>query len=105
IIAGNGSRRGIEDPLVGNYIGVAPEADLISIKASDDAGNGTILDAIYGLQFAVDHQSEFNIRVVNLSLASTVAESYTTDPLDAAVESAYFHGILVVAAAGNRGAD
>jgi serine protease AprX len=26
-----------------------------------------------------------------------------TDPLDAAVESAYFHGILVVAAAGNRG--
>ena len=65
---------------------------------------GPILDAIYGLQFAVDHKDEYNIRVVNLSLASTVAESYRTDPLDAAVESAYFHGILVVAAAGNRGA-
>ncbi|MEA2311441.1 MAG: serine protease AprX, partial [Solirubrobacteraceae bacterium] len=30
-------------------------------------------------------------------------ESYKTDPLDAAVESAWFKGIVVVAAAGNRG--
>jgi serine protease AprX len=51
----------------------------------------------------VDHKDAYNIRVVNLSVSSTVAESYVTDPLDAAVESAYFHGIVVVAAAGNRG--
>ena len=31
------------------------------------------------------------------------AQSYKTDPLDAAVESAWFKGIVVVAAAGNRG--
>jgi serine protease AprX len=104
IIAGDGTRRPADDPEAGRYIGIAPEADLVAIKASDDAGGGTILDAIYGLQFAVDHQADYNIRVVNLSFASTVAESYRTDPLDAAVESAYFHGILVVAAAGNRGA-
>ena len=88
---------------MGRYVGVAPDANLIAIKASDDEGRGTILDAIYGLQFAVDHKADYNIRVVNLSLASTIAKSYRTDPLDAAVESAYFHGILVVAAAGNRG--
>jgi serine protease AprX len=41
---------------------------------------------------------------VNLSLSSSVAESYKTDPLDAAVESAWFSGIVVVAAAGNDGA-
>jgi serine protease AprX len=103
IIAGDGTRRPPDNPVAGSYIGIAPEAKLVAIKASDDAGRGTILDAIYGLQFAVDHQADYNIRVVNLSLASTVAESYRTDPLDAAVESAYFHGILVVAAAGNRG--
>jgi serine protease AprX len=40
---------------------------------------------------------------MNLSLESTVAESYKTDPLDAAVEAAWFDGIFVVAAAGNRG--
>ena len=104
IIAGDSGRRDVVDPAWAKYIGIAPRANLIAIKASDDEGRGTILDAIYGLQFAVDHKDEFNIRVVNLSLSSTVAESYKTDPLDAAVESAYFHGILVVAAAGNRGA-
>jgi hypothetical protein len=45
----------------------------------------------------------YNIRVLNLSLESTVAESYRTDPLDAAVEAAWFKGIVVVAAAANRG--
>jgi serine protease AprX len=104
IIAGNGNARAADDPLDGRYIGIAPEADLISIKAGDDDGHATILDAIYGLQFVVDHRDDFNIRVVNLSLESTVAQSYRVDPLDAAVESAYFHGILVVAAAGNHGA-
>ena len=103
IIAGDGTRRDRDDPAGGKYIGIAPRANLISIKASDDEGRGTVLDAIYGLQFAVDHKDDYNIRVVNLSLSSTVAQSYRTDPLDAAVESAYFHGILVVAAAGNRG--
>jgi serine protease AprX len=103
IVAGDGRRRSYEDPAEGRYVGVAPDANLIAIKASDDQGGGTILDVIYGLQFAVDHKADYNIRVVNLSLASTIPTSYRTDPLDAAVESAHFHGILVVAAAGNRG--
>ena len=105
IIAGNGNNRASSDSLRGDYIGVAPDANLISIKASDDDGEATILDAIYGLQFAVDFKSQYNVRVVNLSLESSVAESYKTDPLDAAVESAWFSGIVVVAAAGNRGSD
>src|SRR5207244_3812652 len=73
------------------------------VKVSDDAGNATVLDVIYGLQFAVDHKDDYGIRVINLSLQSTEAESYRTDPLDAAVEAAWFDGITVVAAAGNRG--
>ena len=103
IIAGNGLNRSPSDPLYGQYIGVAPHADLVSIKVSDDSGNSNVLNVIYGLQFAVDHKADFNIRVVNMSLDSTTPQSYTTDPLDAAVESAWMHGLVVVAAAGNRG--
>ena len=103
IIAGNGDNRGTGDPEYGHYIGVAPNANLISIKVSDETGQASVLDVIYGLQFAVEHQSQFNIRVINLSLSSTTPQSYKTDPLDAAVESAWMHGIVVVAAAGNRG--
>jgi serine protease AprX len=103
IIAGNGLNRGSSDPEYGQYIGVAPNANLISIKASDDSGNATVLDVMYGLQFAIDHQADYNIRVINMSLDSTSAQSYTTDPLDAAAEAAWMHGIVVVTAAGNRG--
>jgi len=103
IIAGNGDNRGPGDPLHGQYIGVAPNANLISIKVSDETGKASVLDVIYGLQFAVAHQSQFNIRVINLSLDSTTPQSYKTDPLDAAVEAAWMNGIVVVAAAGNRG--
>jgi serine protease AprX len=103
IIAGNGYGRDSTDKQYGQYLGVAPDANLVSIKAGDDAGNATVLDVIYGLQFAVDHKADYNIRVVNLSLESAQAQSYLTDPLDAAVEAAWNSGIVVVAAAGNRG--
>ena len=103
IIAGNSFNRAYRDPLYGHYVGVAPEANLIAIKASDDAGNSTVLDVIKGIQFVVDHKADYNIRVLNLSLSTDTPQSYKTDPLDAAVEYAWQHGIVVVAAAGNRG--
>lgn len=103
IIAGNGSNRGGTFRRRPALMGVAPGANLISVKISDDTGQATTLDAIYGLQFAVDHAKQLGIRVVNLSFASAVAESPATDPLDAAVEAAWLHGLVVVAAAGNEG--
>jgi serine protease AprX len=103
LIAGNGGYRDSGDPVWGKYAGTAPDAKLISIKMGNDTGQATTLDAIYGLQFAVDHKDDYNIRVVNLSFRSTTAQSYTTDPLDAAAEQAWFDGIVVVAAAGNLG--
>ncbi len=84
--------------------GVAPAADLISVKVSDDHGDVSLADVIAGLQFVADHRDQLNIRVVNLSLNSTDAEPAATDPLDAAVEALWFDGVVVVGAAGNRGA-
>ena len=103
LIAGNSLNSPVKKNLAGRYMGVAPRANLISVKVSDDDGETTVLDVIYGIQFAVDNKDRFGIRVVNLSLSSTVAESYLTDPLDAAAESAWFSGMVVVAAAGNDG--
>jgi len=100
LIAGNGLV--YNNGLHGKYMGVAPRANLVSVKVSDDDGNTTVLDVIYGIQFAVDNKSAYGIRVMNLSLSSTTAESHRTDPLDAAVESAWFSGIVVVTAAGNE---
>jgi len=102
LIAGNSL--GLGGPaLSGRYMGVAPEADVISVKVSDDGGDTTVLDVIYGLQFVVEHRRDLGIRVVNLSLASSVAESYRSDPLDAAAEAAWLAGVVVVTASGNDG--
>jgi serine protease AprX len=103
ILAGYGSARSWGDPLRGQYIGIAPGANLISVKVADDEGNATVLDVIYGLQFAIDHKDELNIKVANLSLESADVQSPSEDPLDAAAEAAWLSGITVVAAAGNRG--
>jgi serine protease AprX len=85
------------------YAGSAPLANLVSVKVSDDHGAVTLADVIAGLQFVVDHRDTYHIGVVNLSLSSTISDSYRTDPLDAAVEAVWQDGIVVVAAAGNRG--
>jgi serine protease AprX len=103
LIAGNGFNRPASDQLFGKYAGTAPDARLVSIKASDEHGAATVLDVIYGLQFAVDNRAAYGIRVVNLSLESSAPQSARTDPLDAALEAAWLHGLVVVAAAGNRG--
>jgi serine protease AprX len=103
LLAGNTRRLSPADPLYNRYVGTAPNANLISIKASDDNGNATVMDVIAALQFAVDFKSQFGIRVVNLSLSSSQATSYHSDPLDAAAEAAWFAGLVVVTAAGNRG--
>jgi serine protease AprX len=105
LIAGNGTNYSSTDPRRNRYVGIAPHANLINVKASDDQGNTTVADVINGLQFVVEKKRDFNIRVVNLSLTSTVAQSYTIDPLAAAAEQAHFAGILVVAASGNNGPD
>jgi serine protease AprX len=102
LIAGNSLLYPTDQAVFGKYMGVAPRANLVSVKVSDDDGNTTVLDVIYGIQFAVDNKTAYNIRVINLSLSSAAAESYTTDPLDAAVEQAWNSGITVVAAAGNE---
>jgi serine protease AprX len=103
LIGGDGGDLPSSSPLFGRYAGAAPNANIISIKASDDQGNATVLSVLYGIQFAIDNQAAYGIRVINMSLQSDSAQSYTTDPLDAAVEAAWLDGIVVVAAAGNNG--
>lgn len=97
IVAGNGFDSG------GARSGIAPGAHLVVLKALDAAGRGHISDVIAALDYVVAHKDTFNIRVVNLSVATGVYESYKTDPLTLAAKRAVEAGIVVVAAAGNRG--
>lgn len=85
--------------------GIAPGAHLVVLKALDQDGHGQISDAIAAIDYAIAHREVYNIRVINLSVAAGVYESYTTDPLTLAARRAVDAGIVVVTAAGNLGRD
>ncbi|MEO7273399.1 MAG: S8 family peptidase [Vicinamibacterales bacterium] len=87
----------------GDRRGVAPGASLIVLKALDGTGSGRVSDVIAAVDYAIANRDRFNIRVINLSVAASVYESYHTDPLAQAALRAVRAGIVVVAAAGNFG--
>lgn len=87
----------------GQYIGVAPDARVISVKISDDQGVAHESDLLRGLQWVYDNRATYNIRAANLSVSAATAESYKTSVIDAAAEQLWFNNVTVVAAAGNRG--
>jgi serine protease AprX len=58
---------------------------------------------IAACDWILQNKSTYNIRVANFSLVSEAQTSFVNDPLDAAVEQLWFHGIFVAAAAGNFG--
>lgn len=102
IIAGDGT--GSTGPgYFRTFHGIARQASLVSVRVLDAQGGGAVSNVVAGIQWAVDNQSVYNIRVINLSLGHDVGESYTTDPLCRAVERAWQAGIVVVCAAGNTG--
>ena len=75
------------------------------LKVLDAAGNGRISDVIAALDRVLARKDALNIRVVNLSVAAGVYESYDTDPLTLAAKRVVEAGVVVVAAAGNGGRD
>ena len=97
IIAGNGAASG------GNYKGVAPGANLVSIKVAGRDGSADVSTVIAGIQWAVSFKDRYGIKVLNLSLGTDGTQTYRTDPLNYAVEKAWASGVTVVVAASNRG--
>ena len=85
------------------YMGVAPEARLLDVRVMNDRGHGNTSNVVQGLQWIFNNRTNFNIKVVNLSLNSRVPESYHKSALNAALEILWFNGITVVVSAGNGG--
>ncbi len=99
IAAGRGAHRSPDST------GIAPGATLFDLRVLDSEGNGQMSDTLAAIDWVIYHAREYNIRVMNLSLAADSTETWQTDPLARAARSAVAAGITVVAAAGNFGLD
>ena len=91
------------DAQTGVTMGIAPGANVLSVRVLGADGTGSYATVIQGIQYVVEHKDQFNVRVMNVSLSATADLPYFVDPLNRAVEAAWAAGITVVAAAGNAG--
>jgi hypothetical protein len=87
----------------GVTLGVAPDANILSVRVLNNDGYGTYETVIKGIQYVVQNKAAYNVRVMNLSLSAQATTPYFVDPINRAVEAAWANGITVLAAAGNTG--
>ena len=84
-------------------VGVAPGAKVMAVKASDSPSGGIPSSAVLGaVRYAVDNGAD----IINMSFGTAVGTTRSAASLlETAVQYAVDRGVLVVAAAGNSGAD
>jgi serine protease AprX len=88
-----------------DFVGMAPDSRIVSLKVADANGNTDVSQVIAAIDWVVQHRNDsgMNIRVLNLSFGTDSAQQYTLDPLAFAAEVAWRSGIVVVVSAGNQG--
>ncbi|MBI4983202.1 S8 family serine peptidase, partial [Candidatus Woesearchaeota archaeon] len=91
------------------YRGVAPQAQLVAIKALSASGSGRSSDIIAGIDWCIQNANKLNLSIISMSLGCdgtgcTHYQSYCNNDLTAAVINySYQKNISVFIAAGNSG--
>ena len=88
-----------------DFLGIAPDAHIVNVKVGGANGAVDVSQVLAAIDWVVANRNTdgLNIRVLNLSFGTNSIQSYIFDPLAYAAEAAWQQGIVVVAAAGNRG--
>ena len=106
----------------GLYAGVAPGCRILSGKVLDEKGDGTISNMAAGIEWILDNQELYQIKILNISVSMEAKRSMEAKHsmeakrsmdetehvrmmqyLVACLERVWDAGIFVVVAAGNRG--
>jgi serine protease AprX len=69
----------------GAYTGIAPKANIINVRVLNAQGSGNASDVIAAIDWCIANKTNYNIRVMNMSLGTTAVDSYKNDPLCLAV--------------------
>lgn len=87
------------------YVGIAPQARLVDVKVIENYGIGNAGNSIAGIEWCIEHKSQFNIRVLSLSYGTIFGESDGSDEESQVVNKAVEEGLIVVVAIGNDGSN
>ena len=84
-----------------DVVGVAPNANVVSIKAISAGGDSSTFRILDGMQWLYDNHQRFGVKVVCMSFGAEPTE--TADPLKMGAEALVRKGLTVVCAVGNNG--
>lgn len=88
----------------GRYCGIAPSCNLIVGKILDRKGEGNIEDMILALRWILECKEQYKIRILNISVGfENKVSDQKLQGLMETMELLWEQGILIVAAAGNKG--
>ncbi|MCU1287966.1 MAG: Subtilisin-like serine protease [Acidobacteria bacterium] len=96
VAAGNG---GLSN---GFYRGIAPDANVVLVKLAR-TGRITERNIQDGLEWVLENQAKYSIKIVNISAGGDFEQSYLNDPLSQTVEKCVARGLTIVCAVGNAG--
>jgi serine protease AprX len=88
----------------GVYRGLASAAQVVLVKASQK-GSISEENIARGIEWVIENRERYNIRVLNISLGGDHDVVCSRSIINKAAEEAISHGVVVVAAAGNSGAE
>jgi len=91
LIAGNGASSN------GAWTGVAPDANIVSVRVIDATGHAKLSWIFAGMQWVLANRNTYHIKVVNMSFGGTALTGYQNDLLASAAEMLNFAGLTVVA--------
>lgn len=91
-------------PIGSEYLGIAPACNLVVLKVLDQYGNAPLSTFIRALRWIHHYQSVYHIRIVNISIGTTLSSGYShSDLLIQEVEQLWTDGLIVCTSAGNNG--
>ncbi len=96
IACGNGLLSGTK------FSGIAPKSNIISLKAVNSLGEGSVFAILNAMQWIFDNAQKYNIKVVCMSFGANPIVG-GIDPLSEGASVLWKSGIVVVASAGNSG--
>ncbi len=85
----------------GKYSGIAPQANIVSLKALNGLGEASADKILNAMEWVYNNHRQYNIKVVCMSFGSEPLGF--NDPIMAGADALWQEGIVVVAAAGNSG--
>jgi len=86
------------------YVGVAPQAQLVGVKVLDAGGSGSFATVMAGMQWTVDKRHDFNIRAASMSLGGFGLIEWTSseeESVNRMANEMVRSGVALFIAAGN----